>query len=76
MKASLLVFGAAIVMAGCGPSKYNVAGASGHLYTAPDLCQALVECKAKESSCFYQATKTTTQDGKSFDELYCKEVTR
>lgn len=64
------------LVSGCfGVAHYSVTGASGKLYTAPDICQALVQCQnSAETACFYPDVKTTSQDGKSYDQSYCKEV--
>lgn len=72
-------FGILIVACGgicaCGPIRYNVTGASGKLYTAPDVCQALIQCKnSGEPSCYVPTSRTIDQDGKSIDETYCKEI--
>lgn len=65
----------ATMMTGCAPYRFTVTGATGKVYTAPDICQALVECQnSNEASCLYPDVKTTTQDGKQFDQTFCKEV--
>lgn len=71
-----LLLSAVVVLAGCAPYRYTVTGASGKAYTAPDLCAALIQCKnSTEPACYYVASKAT-QDGKTFDETYCKEVAK
>lgn len=74
-----LLFAALLLtLTGCAyhPQPVSVFGASGKQYTAPALCQALVQCKnASEASCYYEAdSETDLSTGKVADTYYCKEV--
>jgi len=72
----LAVFGA-LFLAGCAyhPDPATVFGASGKPYTAPVLCQALVQCKnAGENECYYEADSQTDATGLVRDTYYCKGV--
>lgn len=64
-------------LAGCAyhPQPASVFGASGKQYTAPVLCQALVQCKnAGETNCYYEADSQTDATGNTRDTFYCKQV--
>jgi hypothetical protein len=64
------------LIAGCGPApKAKVIGASGFVYTAPSMCEALVQCQrsAQETSCYYDQSIFTEQNG-AIVESGCKEV--
>lgn len=65
-----------MLLAGCGPYKVTVYGASGKPYVAPDLCAAQLACKqANESACYYTTTVTVDQENnKMVDEQVCKKV--
>ncbi len=76
MKRALLLFGLCLFVAGCGPPRVNVYGASGKAYTAPDLCSALVACQnSVESACYYEREVMTAPDG-GHAERDCHEVKR
>ena len=66
-----------LLMTGCfgPPAPQSVWGRSGKVYTAPDVCAALVACKnANESACFYDRNVQTTATG-TIEEGGCKEDT-
>lgn len=52
----------ALLVTGCSykPVPVTVYGRNGASYSAPSLCEALLKCKAAESSCYYNST--TIQD--------------
>jgi hypothetical protein len=70
-----ILFACSIALVGCfgPPAPQNVWGRSGKVYTAPNVCAALVACKnANEESCFYDRNVEITATG-TVAEGGCKE---
>ena len=58
-----------------GP-RVNVYGHSGKVFTAPDICAALVACQnTGETACYYNNEMFTMSNGQMM-EIGCKEVTK
>jgi len=54
-KLKIILLSLALMAAlGCAARSYKVYGASGKLYQAPELCQAVADCaKSDEKGCYY-----------------------
>lgn len=66
-----------LLAVGCGPpAPVNVFGSSGKKYSAPNLCQAILSCRAGgESACYYNtASFTDPNNGNTVYTEVCRKA--